>query len=128
MFTIPGCTQPGYPARNEEMPAAPTRRQLLRLARALAGKERHHEFGQDLLADAPTQGHPATVDPHDNEAAIILYNFHFPTQVEAHGQQPGPKHPAAPMPGNPYPPAGRDFGQGVFQGSDYLRQDVLVLF
>ncbi len=43
-----------------------------RLAGALVGEERHHEFGQDFLADAPSQGHPATVDAHDNEAAIIL--------------------------------------------------------
>jgi hypothetical protein len=42
------------------------------LAGMLVGKERDHEFGQDLLADAPSQGDPAAVDPHDNEAVIIL--------------------------------------------------------
>ncbi len=58
-----------------ERPAAPKQP----LSGALVGEERHHEFGQDLLADAPSQGHPATVDAHDNEAAIIPDNVHFPS-------------------------------------------------
>ena len=86
-------------------------RKLLRLAGALIGEEGHHEFGHNLLADAPSQGHPAAIDAHDNEAAIILNNVHFAPQVEAHGQQPGPQHPAAPMPGNPDSPAGRKIRQ-----------------
>jgi hypothetical protein len=83
----------------------------LRLSGTLVGKERHYGFGHDLMADAASQSHAATVDAHDNEAAIILYNVDFPSEVEAHGQQPGAKHPTSPVPGNPDSPAGWKLGQ-----------------
>ena len=40
-------------------------------------------FRQNLLADAAAQGHPAAIDADDDQAAVVLQNFHFLPQVKA---------------------------------------------